>query len=361
MGLNLESVLEDLETDAASQIFELGSQVYVEQGGVVLADTAFGVDALQRRMTTTTLHTIYCASKPFLAVTLAVMASQGELLLKTRVREVLSGLPSTLGDLTIDQILSHRAGLFVYPPEMFGLVPKSERLEVIISGSQKVRPREGSTYAEFAGWYLLELIIESITKVPLRSVIQECIINPLGLDRDIFLGFDADSWRQNQDRLGCNCDMNAPYPIPLLMEINESVCSDIRAANGIYASMSGLGRFYAALGRILKGSDALPGLTSETLRHFVVPAAPPDYDIILKRNCTFGRGFMVRLSEHQFGRACSTSSFGHGGFEGLTFGFCDPECDLSVALHHNGIIDGSLALGKRRAARVESIYGLQLK
>jgi hypothetical protein len=138
--------------------------------------------------------------------------------------------------------------------------------------------------------------------------------------------------------------------------VSEQVCLDIRAANGVYASAKGLGRFYAGLGKTIGGRSVLPGLSSNTLQQFVDQSAPSHYDVALGRSCSYGLGFMVRLAEHRFGRRCSGSSFGHGGFEGLTFGLYDPEVDLSLALHHNGIVDGSLSLGKRREARVDSVY-----
>src|SRR6202043_1272072 len=107
--------------------------------------------------------------------------------------------------------------------------------------------------------------------------------------------------KHNGHRVGCNCDMGAPSPIPLLMELADSVCSDARPANGIYATMRGLGRFYAEIGRVLAGRSDYTMIKRDVMSRFVTPAAPSAYDRVLGRTCSYGLGFMVNLSEHQFG------------------------------------------------------------
>jgi hypothetical protein len=64
---------------------------------------------------------------------------------------------------------------------------------------------------------------------------------------------------------------------------------------------------------------------------------------------------MVGLAEHQFGDACSPSSFGHSGWLGGSFGFAEPAHHLTVGVVLNGIVDHEISFAGRRAL-LEILY-----
>lgn len=108
--------------------------------------------------------------------------------------------------------------------------------------------------------------------------------------------------------------------------------------------MQGLAGLYDRLLRVLGGCDSSV-LVAATVSHLVRTATRFGYDGVLGRQCQHGSGFMVDLAHHAFSRLHSPGSFGHTGFNAMTFAGADPRFQLSYAVHLNAAPSAETAEG----------------
>jgi CubicO group peptidase (beta-lactamase class C family) len=344
-----------LAEDAREGIFATGVQVCVELDGEVVLDEAFGVDGLSRPMTTDRIHRVHCAGKPLTALAIAALVDDGEVSFHDRVGNIVDEpIPAPLFDLTIDEILSHRAGLFALFGRDVDLVRPEIRKDLILNMAPSRSQRAVAAYSEVAGWGLLSMAVEALTSATTAAFVSQRILAPLNLADEIMIGLSRDAAHDFTDRVAPCVDLNGPRPIPLLGEIAADLIATREPANMTLATMRGLARLYSHLNAVLGGLTSGP-VSTESLAHLVEPSGDRAWEPMMQRECRYGYGFMVDLSQHDYGRWCSPASFGHSGYLGMTSAFADPVNDASVALFYNGAIDPESGILFRRVARVESI------
>lgn len=304
-----------------------GFQVCLTIDGRSVVDHAYGTDGTGAEIHPDDLFAIYCAGKPLTATVIADLVDRGELSFDDQLGYVIDGaLHEELARLTIEQLLSHQAGLWCYPAVAFLAMPPADRART----TRQLAPHDQLTstisYAEYASWELLKYAIENLTG---HSFVDEWrrVQRALRLPGDLYFTLSVDQ----RSRLRLNADMQTGIPIPLLWERAPSNLDDARPAVGAMASMRSLAGFYA---RLLERRIQSP---SSSLACMLQPAAAPHWDRVLRRRCQFGRGFMVDLALHHFGDGLTTSSFGHSGLSGMTFAGADPSMGVAFAVHLNGI------------------------
>jgi CubicO group peptidase (beta-lactamase class C family) len=124
---------------------------------------------------------------------------------------------------------------------------------------------------------------------------------------------------------------------------------------GGLSSARALARFNAARLDVLAGTATVP-IDGELLRDLLVERTERAFDPVLARPAGFGRGFMVDLAAHDFGRHCSPRSFGHGGFAAGAWAFADPAHDLVVAYVQTARFEAARAVHAVREPLVDLLY-----
>lgn len=348
----IEELLEVLEEDATDGIFATGVQVFASIGGSVIVDHAFGTDGLGRDMSTARVHRIHCAGKPITALGIAALVDDGELSYFDRIGNVVGySLPAGLADLTIDELLSHRAGLFGLPAAQADLLRPAERQAAVWA----LTPlhRGSAVYSDFAGWYLLARAIESLTGVGAAQFINERILQPMQLENHVLLVPDSEALRSLGYEIAPAVDLSGHRPLPQLAGVVNEIVVGGDVANMSFATMRGLGRMYEALLRILGGGSGV--VTRQSLAHLVEASGPAAMDPVMTRECQYGHGFMVNLRLHNFGQLRSEQSFGHSGYRGTTAAFADPTVGICAAMYYNGEVDAESAIGYLRTARFDML------
>jgi CubicO group peptidase (beta-lactamase class C family) len=207
-------------------------------------------------------------------------------------------------------------------------------------------------YSEHFAWHLISRLLETVTAEDARVVLRTLVIEPMGL-MNTWVGMTDDDYTRNVHRVGVNYDLRGAHTLPLLLERTQRVCCETNYAYGGYTNARDLARFYSL---VLHELDAERSTRrSGVLTEFCSPARPRVYDVVLRRECTHGLGFMTDLADHHFGRSCSPASFGHSGWHGGSFGFADPVHRLAVAFVVNGVTGSDIALA-RRPTLVRAVY-----
>jgi CubicO group peptidase (beta-lactamase class C family) len=329
----------------------------VSVGGEVVADVAVGVEATGRPVTPDTLFAVYCAAKPLVALGIARLLDAGCLDLDDDLGTLLPGRTCAgLEPVRLREVLNHTAGLHRHLVITMGFLSPGRREEAVLSTPPPPGWRQGvdAGYSEYGGWHVLGLVIEAVAGAPVGEYLRSEVIEPLGLNGDVYVGMSDGEYAELRSRIGVNFDMRGLEPVPLLMERSDRVCTEWNPSFGGYATMRGLGRLYGRLLACLGGAPS--PLEAATVGTFTSPQRPEAFDRVLERPCRFGFGFMVDLRHHLVGSWCSERSFGHLGFAGSTFAFADPEHDLVVAMLGDGLLDPGTAVGHRRPALVDGIY-----
>ncbi len=345
-----------LEEEVDVGLWTKGAQICVVIGDQT-RQVAIGDRGTGEPMMTDTIFKIYCAIKPVTAIAVAKLVEAGALDLDQPLRHLLPHYRVLAErDITLRHVLSHTAGLHVPPTVELELLPPAKRQTRLESAAPPDDWQIGfdAAYSEYFGWHLLGEAVEVISDQPLRQHLRDSVLDPLGLTHT-WIGMTADEYDANYERLGVSWGLHGHKSSPMLLELSERWCCETNCASGGYTTAEDFARFYAALAAQLNDGDngALPSRT--TLAEFCSSARPRTYDHVLQRECEYGLGFMVNLSEHFYGSHCSERAMGHSGLAGSSFAFADPANEMGAAVILNGIIDGPSSL-LRRQRLTETLY-----
>lgn len=326
-----------------------GAQVCVMTRGQRVLDVAVGDTGTGRPMAVDTVGNVYCAIKPITAVAVAGQIDTGRLRLDEPLSELLPAVRCLREQpITLRHVLNHTAGLHEPYAVHMELLSNDKRTAFV----DRMRLPEGwkvgrdAGYSEFAGWHLLGRLLEVVTGEPLRDHLRSSVLDPLGM-ADTWIGMTEPEYQANAERIGLNQDLRGWAPFPLLHEQLQRVCCEINVAYGGYTTARDMAAFYAGLLEQLDGGERADLPSGATLSQFCSSSRARSYDVVLKRHCEHGLGFMTGLRDHHFGEGCSPQAFGHSGWSGTSFGFADPACDVAAGVVLNGIADSTKAFANR--------------
>ena len=349
--------LAELEDDRENRQVAWGWQAWVQLGDAVVVDDARGIDGVRRPLTPDSLHRLYCVGRPFTAVAVATLVEAGRIGFETRLGDIVDGLENrALADVTVAQLLCHRSGLHGIGAGAFAVMRESERTDAVLQFEPRDPGAPVGIYDEYLGWRLLGLIVDEVSGGSWRDYVRDAVLVPMGLEHEVFPGFDAEQFTANSERLAVNVDLTPETPVAMLGDATELVARQAEPAVGVYSSMRGLGRFYAALRGCMLGTAAPSSiLTRATLEQMAAPATERGWDPLMERECAYGLGFMVGLRDQYFGTRVSDDAFGHGGFRDYG-GFYDPAHDLVVAIQYVGLVHVDRSEALRRDERFDLLY-----
>jgi CubicO group peptidase (beta-lactamase class C family) len=357
----LTGFVDDLHADVEAGLFT-GAQVAVWLDGEPVCDAAVGECLPGRRMSRSTVHNLYCALKPVVAMSLANVLEARAMTEAVRVRDVLppaarEGVPDGV---RLADVLAHDCGLRSPLGIEYVFMGGAERASSLTpSALLRAREAEPAVYSEVGAFAIVAAVVEWLTGRPAVEQVEHDLA-AAGV-REVWLRATGDDDPRIAS-IGCYSRHRGgeASPVPLLHDRIEHMWRhDHPCAIGGYASMRGLGQWYAALAKVWAGTPH-PGFPSpELVRRWTSPQRARTFDAVLQRECSFGCGFMTGLRDHNFGVAPSAVSFGHAGWFGLSYAFADPEVGIVAAILTNGIRpDPRVGAEVDRRIRVASLYGL---
>lgn len=292
-----------------------------EQGTSVNEDTFFDLASLTKPLCTT--MGILC------------LIQQKEIEWETKLFDM---LPYTvhpeLRDISIDQLLTHSAGLIAYKPvyQSFAPIPRREKKEKILTEFLRERAAypPGSTclYSD-PGFMLLGALIEKVAGTGLDTFYRSEIARPLQVEESI--QFRPLSSNQKEEKTIAATEL-CPWRQKLLQgEVDDEhawLMNGVAGHAGLFATINGVMAVTEHLLHQWRGRTGHPGFSNDILRKALTKkyAARSWY-----------RGFDTPAAQGSSGGIyLSPSSAGHLGYTGTSF-WIDPDQDVVVVLLSNRV------------------------
>jgi len=244
-----------------------GAAVVVVEEGRVAHRAVFGVESVEtgRPVREDSLFRLGSTTKMFVAIAALQLVESGRLDLRAPISRYAPELDASIGRLTMDQILSHTAGLRDDAP-MRGPLEESAlgvRVRAWNRDAFFTEPGEIFSYAN-PGYVLAGYVVERVAGKPFADAVRELVLAPLGMERSTFRPLEA---MTRPLALGHHPGANGP-------EVVRPFAED--AANwppgSLFTDLDDMGRFLRALvsgGRI----DGRPALPEPVLRAVSSPHA----------------------------------------------------------------------------------------
>ncbi|MET0754465.1 MAG: serine hydrolase domain-containing protein [Pyrinomonadaceae bacterium] len=197
-----------------------GCAVGVIKDGKLVYKRAFGMANLDYDVpnTPTTLFNLASASKPFTAMSIALLAQQGKLSLDDDIRKYLPEIPKYAETITIRHLLHHTSGIREYQALIFfgGQSPDnalSDKTVLNMLARQKnlsFKPGSKHQYSN-SNYHLLGIIVGRVSGKSLRAFAEENIFKPLGMKNTMFFDnrFEVVKNRASGYRVGSDKSIRA--------------------------------------------------------------------------------------------------------------------------------------------------------
>jgi CubicO group peptidase (beta-lactamase class C family) len=318
-----------------------GAQIAIARHGKLALAKTYGDARLEPQRQAArddTLWLLYSNTKVVTACAVWLLAERGALRFTDRVAEHLPGFEANgKGDITIIQLLSHRAG---FPSAE---VPKEawedhELLRRAVCGfTLEWTPGSLLHYHGRSAHWTAAAMIEAVTKTDYRAFIRDNVITPLGLGDELFVGLpDAEHGRA--------VDMHEPSPdgTRQVRRADENNAGFRRAgapSSGGYATARAMAAFY----HMMLAGGRLNGvrLFSPRLIQYVTRNVTGDMvDGYMGMPMHRGLGPHLRGTTDTIrglGALASPRTFGHGGV-GSSYCWGDPDSGVSFAYLTNSRI-----------------------
>ena len=338
-----------------------GIQLYVSKDGDTLIDLALGTDGLGRSIQPDSLPLVRCAlAKPVLAIEVASLVSSGELSYETTVGDVLSGASGFVSGLSVDELLTHRAGMYELTGAFLSVLDPDHRLSSVLrAGPPAAFERHANVaYADGGGAVLIAAMLERITGLDYEKIFatrldpdgqlsQNIQFRPTGVDYERIV---IDSWIQSD------------FPVPYHIEETPEYVAEWNPGWGGYASARGLGLLYERVLDTLHGRPSLgrldPATASEMLADRWVPS---NVDSAYRNDPTaifsFSRGFCHGFADYGVPEERRPHVFGHSG-QGAAIAMADAGSGLVISCKFFGQINEARHFSARGSRLVGEIFAL---
>ncbi|WP_284350344.1 serine hydrolase domain-containing protein [Roseisolibacter agri] len=232
-----------------------GVAIAVVRRGRVVYQKGFGVASVEtgEPVTATTLFRIGSTTKMVTGLTAALLAHEGKLRLDAPLASYARGLSSSLGRLTLDQLLTHRAGMI---NEASGAGPHDDAAlatRVRGWGREHVFGPANDVYSYSGpGYWLAGYAIEQAGGAFYADIVRAKVLAPLGMTRSTFRPLEAMTWPLAQDHRVR--DTTATVLRPFTDDVTTW------ASGSLFSSASELARLTIAImnGGRVDGAQALP-------------------------------------------------------------------------------------------------------
>ena len=331
----------------------------VRRHGQVVLDRAIGhargngpadrEDTVRTPATPETPFVIFSASKAMTAVVAHLLDERGLLHIDDRVCEYIPEYAAHGKEvITIEHLLSHRAGVPNLPADAFDLDRIGDRefqLEIMCAAEPRSRPGKLLSYHAVSGGFIIAEIVRRVTGRDIRTVLGQEILDPLGFRWGNYGVSPADV-----QRVAWSYPTGPPALPPLSTVLTRGLglppdeitarSNDPRFLTGIVPSgnvvttANELSRFFDLLGA--GGElDGVRVLQPRTIRRATSERAFREIDFTLVAPLRHASGFMLGARALSLFGPDTEEAFGHLGFTNV-LGWADPERALSVGLMTSG-------------------------
>jgi CubicO group peptidase (beta-lactamase class C family) len=334
-------------------------QICVRRHGMVIVNRAIGhargngpddgADAEKVPATPATPFLIYSGSKGVTAFVVHLLVDRGVLGLEDRVASYIPEYAANgKGEITVGQVLAHRAGVASLPRQAYDLDRVGDRefiLDTLCRARPFGRPGEFLAYHAVSGGFILAEVVERATGRDIGTVLREEIRRPLG--------FRWTDYGVSPGELGAVASdyvTGAPVLPPLSQLVSRALgvgaeqlvewahdprflAALIPSAN-VVSTAEELARFY----EIFRRGGELDGvrvMSAAGVRRAITEQSRLELDLTLGFPTRFGYGLMLGSRWLSlFGRD-TQHAFGHLGFTNM-LAWADPERALACAVMTNG-------------------------
>jgi CubicO group peptidase (beta-lactamase class C family) len=334
-------------------------QVCVRRDGAVVLDRAIGhargngpgddEDAERVPATPATPFLIYSGSKAITAFVVHMLHERGALNIEDQVCQYIPEYERHgKAEITIAQVLSHRAGVPNLPRAAFDLDRVADRefiLEQLRDAKPFAKPGRYLAYHAVSGGFILAEVVYRATGKDIHTVLAEEILAPLGFRWNNY-GVAAGDIPQ----VALNYVTGPPTAPPLSQLLTRALglgfddlvasSNDERFLTAVVPSANvvttahELSRFYEIFrcgGRL----DDVRVMSPETVRHALTEQSRLEVDLSLGFPTRFSYGLMLGAQVLSLYGRDTQHAFGHLGFTNM-LAWADPERGLSCAVMTNG-------------------------
>jgi CubicO group peptidase (beta-lactamase class C family) len=215
-----------------------GAVIVVRRGRPVFSRGVGLADRKRRiRITPRTVFDIGSITKNLTLAAALALVEDGRLNLSDRLGELLPGVPADKRQLTVRQLLEHRAGLPQYvvdaPGGDFVELSREEALSRILNRPLRFEPGSGYGYSD-AGYTVAAAVIEDAADRPFERFVRERILRPGGMTS---AGFYGDRWRRSRVAIGYGGRRHGQRNAP---DAWSHVSWSLKGAGGVVASVRDL-------------------------------------------------------------------------------------------------------------------------
>ncbi|RZK26147.1 MAG: class A beta-lactamase-related serine hydrolase [Flavobacterium sp.] len=223
-----------LETEAKQ--FRFNGVVLISKGGKIVLHKGYGwKDHKSNKLNdTSSIFQIGSLTKQFTSAIIFKLQEERKLSISDALTKFLPGFPN--GDkITLHQLLTHTSGLYDYTNELTPLkfILNKTRSKNAILSIFRNRPLEFAPGSKFrytnSGYFLLGLVIESVTGKNYEQVVRELIFKPTGM---VSSGFDLRNLKSPALTTGYGLFFKDFQSVASVMDSTV-----LRATNGIIASI----------------------------------------------------------------------------------------------------------------------------
>ncbi len=331
----------------------------VRRHGEVVLDRAIGhargngpadpEDAPRILATPQTPFVVFSISKVMTAVVAHLLEQRGLLHVGDRVCEYIPEYAARGKEgITIEHVLSHRAGVPRLPASAFDLDrigDRDFRLGLLCAARPRSRPGRVLSYHAMSGGFIIAEIVERVTGKDIRTVLAEEILDPLGFRWGNYGVSPADV-----DLVGLSYP-TGPVALPPLSTMLEGALglppdqitvlsndrrflTNVVPSANVVSTANELSRFFDLLGASGVG-DGVCILEPRTIRRAITETAFREIDYSLGFPLRHANGFMLGARVVSLFGPDTEEAFGHLGFTNA-LGWTDPERSLSVGLITSG-------------------------
>ncbi len=332
-------------------------QLCIRRHGEVVLDRAIGhaigngpedgADVKKTLATTETPTNIFSASKAITAMVIHLLDQKHLLHVHDPVTEYIPEFGKHGKDrLTIEHVLTHRAGIPNVPPEEMKLeylMQPEKILQMLYDTEPTWVPGRRLAYHAITGGFILGEIVRRVTGKSIRRVLQDEILDPLG-----FRWMNYGVKPRDVGQVALNY-FTGPPPFPpmswLLRRVlgvgprevaeisnDKRFLTEILPSANIITTANELSRFY----QLLVNGGELDGVRifePRTIHRATSEQSYLEFDLTLGLPLRYSMGFM--LGGIGLYGPDTPHSFGHVGYINV-FSWADPERQLTVALTNTG-------------------------
>jgi CubicO group peptidase (beta-lactamase class C family) len=333
--------------------------ICVRRHGAVVLDRSIGWargvgpgeprDAERVLATPDTPFCIFSASKAITATVIHQLAERGLIHMDDRVADYIPQFRvNRLAEITIDHVLSHKAGIPLVPRALMDLDRIDDRDFLMDAlGAMRVRSRPGTALAYHAvsGGFVLGEVVHAVTGTDIRTVLAEQILDPLGFRWTNFGAAPQDHHLVAHD-FATGPRTLPPLSTGLLRALGLSVeelsriTRDPRFLNGIVPAGNVVSTAHevSRFMDLLRAGGTLDGVTvlqPRTIRRALVERSYHQLDRTLGAPLRHSSGFMLGAKTLGLYGPDTDYAFGHLGFTNV-MAWADPRRELAVGIMTNG-------------------------